>query len=262
MVNRMSNILPKIVSHNQQAFVPGRHIQDNLFVAYEAFHFLNFKKRGRKYNLALKVDMNKAYDRLEWSFIEEVLLKLGFCSQWVERIMQCLSSVKYSILLSGKKDSFWSERGLRQGDPLSPYLFIIVSYVLSNLVNRAAEEGSLKGIKMARHCPFLTHSFFADDALFFVKGDVNNCLKLKDNLDSYCCASGQFINLEKSCIFFSRNTPEGVKDRLCSILEVTIADHPGKYLGLLFYGEGLSVRPLLSLKKGFKGRFKVGNSVC
>lgn len=119
IVNRMKSLLPRIVSNNQCAFVPWRLIHDNIFIAHEAFHYLNCKKSGVNFDVALKVDMNKAYDRLEWSFIEKVLLWLGFCVEWVEKIMLCLSSVHYNLLLSGRKvASFKPGRGLRQGDPL------------------------------------------------------------------------------------------------------------------------------------------------
>lgn len=101
IVNRMKSLMPRCISLNQRAFVSGRLIQDNIIVAHEAFHHLKTKKSWKRYEMALKVDMNKAYDRVEWSFVRKVLLKMGFCDGWVERIMMCLSSIKYSLLLSG-----------------------------------------------------------------------------------------------------------------------------------------------------------------
>lgn len=233
IVNRMKPLLPKCISPNQRTFVPGRLIQDNLMVAHEAFHHLKTKKSGRRYEMAIKVDMNKAYDRVEWSFVRKVLLKMGFCLKWVDNIMRCVSSVHYSLLLSGKKvGSFQPERGLRQGDPLSPYLFIIVADVLSNMVTSFAEVGEFEGIKLALTCPVLTHCFFADDALFFMKADLTNSINFKNMLDWYCAASGQAINLDKSCIFFSNNVPKELKDEICDCLGIVGSENLGKYLGL------------------------------
>lgn len=233
-VNRMKTFLPKCISLNQRAFVPGRLIQDNILVAHEAYHHLKNKKKGRSFEMAVKVDMNKAYDRIEWGFVKRVLIKLGFCVPWVERIMLCLSSVKYSLLLSGKKvGSIVPERGLRQGDPLSPYLFIIAADVLSNLVTAFASVNEFEGIKLARNCPILTHCFFADDAVFFMKASPKNARMFRKMLDWYCDASGQLINLEKSCIFFSENTPNDAKDEISDCLGISDSKNPGNYLGLL-----------------------------
>lgn len=233
IVNRMKGLLLRFISENQRAFVPGRLIQDNIFIAHEAYHHLRTKKKGKNYEMAVKVDMNKAYDRLEWTFIEKVLLKLGFCTEWVSKIMKCVSSVRYNILLSGKKvGDVIPKRGLRQGDPLSPYLFIMASDVLSNMVTAFCDVNGLEGIRLARNCPILSHCFFADDALFFLKANMQNCRVFKNMIDWYCNASGQIVNLDKSCIFFSGNVPPDLKNELCVALGISGVDDPGKYLGL------------------------------
>lgn len=233
IVNRMKSLLDKCVSPNQRAFVPGRLIQDNILIAHEAFHHLKTNKKGSRFEMAVKIDMNKAYDRLEGSFIENVLLKLGFCNAWVNRVMSCIASVKYNLLFSGKKvGSFTPHRGLRQGDPLSPYIFIFASDVLSRVVSAFAEIKEFEGIKIARTCPVLTHCMFADDALFFLKASEKNCLSFKQILDWYCSAFGQMISLDKSCLFFSNNTPDEVKEEMCRVLGIDGTTDPGKYLGL------------------------------
>lgn len=172
ITNRLKPFMPKLVTENQRAFVMGRQIHDNILVVHEAFHYLKSRVSGGKYELAVKLDMNKAYDRVEWDFMKDVMLKLGFNAVWVDKIMMCISSVNFDLLLSGKSVAkFNPKRGLRQGDPLSPYLFIMVADDLSRMLISEVNEGNIKGIKLARSCPVLSHYLFADDSVFFVKAD-------------------------------------------------------------------------------------------
>lgn len=101
--------------------------------------------------------------------------KMGFGSKWTGSVMQCVSSVSYRLCINGKKsDIIFPERGIRQGDPLSPYLFILIADVLSRMVGDAVEREETKPLKITRYCPALSHLFFADDSLFFVEVSVEN----------------------------------------------------------------------------------------
>lgn len=102
MVNRLKNMLGDLITENQAAFVPKRMIQDNIVIAHEFFHHLKRKKEGKLGELGLKIDMNKAYDRVEWDFLQKVMEKMGFNEIWINWIMQCIKTVKYNILVSGK----------------------------------------------------------------------------------------------------------------------------------------------------------------
>ncbi|KAF7128168.1 hypothetical protein RHSIM_Rhsim11G0021500 [Rhododendron simsii] len=126
----------------------GRQIQDNIIVAYEVFHYLRHKKEGPKASVAIKLNLNKAYDRVCWDFLFQVMEKLGFDSVWIHWIKQCVCTVKYSVCVNGGQVcNVMPKRGLRQGDPLSPYLFLIVADVFSSLIQKAIQNKSLRGLQ-------------------------------------------------------------------------------------------------------------------
>ena len=183
--------------------------------------------------MAIKLDMSKAYDRVEWQFLGRIMLKMGFCPIWVRWIMNCLSTVSYSFNLNGEKVGYVQPKwGIRQGDPLSPYLFLFVAEALSNLINKAAASKMWTGIQVGRKCPPITHLFFADDALLCCKATNQEALKVQELLNKYARASGQLINLDKSAIYYSRNTDLDTRQEVCSILGNLREAFSGKYLGL------------------------------
>ena len=123
-------------------------------------------------------------------------------------------------------------RGLRQGDPLSPYLFLLCADGFSSLINNAVRNNMLSGISICRGCPMVTHLFFADDSLLFCKASTQECHILMAILDLYEAASGQKINTDKSSIFFSTNTPSELKDEIMEVMGPMQDSKHNKYLRL------------------------------
>lgn len=212
LANRLKLFLPDIVSDFQSAFVPGRLITDCALVAFECLHTIR-KQHSKKPFFALKIDMMKAYDRVEWSYLQGCLSRLGFAQAWIQTVMRCVTSVRYAVRINGElTDQVVPSRGIRQGDPISPYLFLLCTEGLSCLLQKEEETGVLQGIRNGRHGPSISHLLFADDSIFFVRSNRGSVEALRSTLISYCNASGQKINLQKSSIFFGKNCPVEIKN--------------------------------------------------
>ncbi|XP_013728385.1 uncharacterized protein LOC106432094 [Brassica napus] len=147
--------------------------------------------------------------------------------------MKCVSSVAYSYLINGAAQGrVVPTRGIRQGDPLSPYLFILCTEVLSGLCKKAQSQGEVVGIKVSRNSPAINHLLFADDTMFFHRTDSRSCTALLSILKKYEGASGQCINLEKSSITFGAKTLGEDKRRIRELFHIENEGGIGKYLGL------------------------------
>jgi len=192
IANRLKLILPDIIGKFQSAFVPGRLITDNALLAFESFHYMRKKKRkGKKGCVALKLDMSKTYDRIEWNFLIEVLQSMVFSQKWQNLIFNYISTVSFSVLLNGSPcQKFYPQRGLCQGDPLSPYLFILCAEVFSRLLNKAQAKKGLHGIQIARGAPKINHLFFADDSLIFCRDSFQDSQTIQEILNTCQSASG------------------------------------------------------------------------
>jgi hypothetical protein len=233
LANRLKPLLSKIISPYQSAFVPGRLISDNSLIAFEIAHFLKRRRDGKVGYGALKLDMSKAYDRVEWAFLKAILVKMGFCSRWISWIMNCVSTVSYSFILNGEpRGKVTPSRGLRQGDAISPYLFLLCAEALSRLISQAEDLRLLHGVQICKEAPCISHLFFADDSFIFFKADMGGCNVLRSILLMYEMASGQKINLEKSCISFSRNVTMSNQVSMAAALGVVCVDKHDTYLGL------------------------------
>ena len=235
LVNCLKKVLPFIISQTQSAFIPGRLITDNVLVAFEALHTMDVRMKGREGFMAMKLDMSKAYDRVEWNYLEEVMRKIGFVERWIHLTMTCVRIVTYSVLVNGQPyGTIIPTRGLRQRDPLSPYFFILCAEGLTSLIGIAENEARITGLPVTRGSIRLIHFFFfADDNLLFCKANIFEWSHIQGLLNTYEKASGQKVNQNKTSIFFSRNTHPDTKAHILSIVEVDSTQHYEKYLGLL-----------------------------
>ena len=140
--------------------------------------------------MALNIDLKKVYDKLEWSFIREILFREKFPANLIDIIMSCVSMVSTSILFNSKAlDSIFPSRGIRQGDPLSPYLFILCMDFLGQLIEEKCNAKLWQPGKASQSGPAFSHLLFADDLIFFAKADGVNCSAIRDVLDEFCCLS-------------------------------------------------------------------------
>ncbi|XP_042950259.1 uncharacterized protein LOC122282369 [Carya illinoinensis] len=188
---------------------------------------------GKEGYMALKLDMSKVYDRVEWCFLRAVLIKLGFGKKWVELVMHCIETVNYCLLVNGELQKIFSPtRGIRQGEPLSPYLLILCAETLSNLICKAEEMELIHGVPMARGQMRVSHLFSADDSLLFCKANAEEWRRMISLLRAYERDSGQRLNVEKTYVVFSKNTSKITQRFILSIARMRTTMPYERYLGL------------------------------
>ena len=234
LANRLKQVLPDIISPTQSAFVPSRLITDNVLVAYETIHTMHVRKKGKKGSMALKLDISKAYDWVEWPFLEKIMEKLGFPQRWIERVMSCVTTPSFFVLVNGKPHGMiHPARGICQGDPLSPYLFLLCAEGFIALLAKAELDGKITSVSICRGALRVTNLLFVDDSLLFYQATLREGEVVAEILQTYERASGQSINLEKSSVFFSNNTTDTLKQQMLQILGVKEVVKFESYLGLL-----------------------------
>ncbi|GJX69516.1 RNA-directed DNA polymerase, eukaryota, reverse transcriptase zinc-binding domain protein [Tanacetum coccineum] len=254
LTERIKSGLEKVVNVNQSAFIPGRQIYDNILITQELLRGYN-RKNGPK-RCALKIDLQKAYDTVNWSFLECILKKFGFHPKMVHWIMKCITTASFSICVNGCSYGYFKgARGLRQGDPISPYLFTLVMEVLSLLM---AKNTQAKEFKYHACCKDLkvTHLCFADDLMVFCHRDIKSVKVIKKTIEKFSEYSGLFPNLNKSTIFFgSVNDQE--RKKILDVVKFQAGKLPMKYLGVPLLAKCLGVADCKSLIDKVKS--KVGD---
>ncbi|KAJ0880137.1 putative RNA-directed DNA polymerase [Helianthus annuus] len=199
LVNRLKGVIGNLISEHQSAFITGRNIMDGPLVLNEVLSWLKkYKRRG----MFFKVDISKAYDSVNWSFLNSVMAQMNFPSRWRSWIMATLYSAKASVLVNRSPTrEFDCTRGLRQGDPLSPFLFVIVMEALSCVMKKASSIGLFKGIEVTVDGPLLSHLIYADDVMFVGEWSSLNIYNLRRIMRCFYLASGLKVNLTKCSIY-------------------------------------------------------------
>ncbi|XP_030941536.1 uncharacterized protein LOC115966441 [Quercus lobata] len=152
----------------QMGPIKASRLDDNVLMAYETLNTMHSRKKGKKGSLALKLDINKAYDQVEWLFLQGIMEKMGFPALWIERVMSCVTTPSFSILVNGKPYAMiHPSRGLSQGDPLLTFLFLLCAKGFTALLAKAKLEGRIKGVSICRRAPKVTNLLFVDDSLLF-----------------------------------------------------------------------------------------------
>ncbi|GJW19976.1 RNA-directed DNA polymerase, eukaryota, reverse transcriptase zinc-binding domain protein [Tanacetum coccineum] len=245
LTERMKKCLKKLVSQNQSAFIPNRKIQDNILISQELLK--GYEKKGGPKRVSLKIDLQKAYDTVNWCFLEDILRGFGFHNKMVQWIMLCVTTTTFSINVNGEScGDFKGGRGLRQGDPISPYLFTLVMEILNLLMIRNIDNsGSFKyhfGCEQIN----ITHVCFADDLLMFYHGDVESVKVIKETIEEFGTVSGLLPNYNKSAIIFGGVNEED-RQSILNVVPFRVEKLPVKYLGVSLVTKRIGVKDCKNL---------------
>eukprot|EP00253_Pinus_taeda_P008456 PITA_08456 len=231
IANRLRHILPKVIPENQGGFIHERHLVDNFTLVQEAI--LSSQQR-KEQDMSIKLDLANAFDRVNHSFLLNVLKKFGFGARFINWIRACTSEPWISPLVNGRSAGFFkATRGLRQGCPMSPLLFVIQASILSFHLNNQMQEQEISGISIARGVQNINHVLFADDTLLLGTASIHSSRKFKETLDEYCMESRSSLNKRK-CHTYCWNTPPSLINSISKCLGFTASSECSsfKYLGL------------------------------
>ncbi|GLT98279.1 hypothetical protein SLE2022_157910 [Rubroshorea leprosula] len=228
LANRLRKIIGKVISTSQSAFMEGRHLVDSVLALNELVHDMKLKKMK---SIIFKADFEKAFDSIDWNYLDSMQKQLGFGQKWCNWIKECLSSATVSVLVNGSPTKEFSMgMGLRQGDPLSPYLFIIVAEGLHALLAEAERKNLFKGVTTSTNAP-ISHLQFADDTVLLSEASVSSIRAIKFIMRWFEIMLGLKINFSKS-ILYGVNVDNQWIDMAAQILNCKHGSLPFTYLGL------------------------------
>ncbi|XP_062085381.1 uncharacterized protein LOC133791470 [Humulus lupulus] len=227
--HRLALVLPVLVHQNQGAFIQGRSIAHNVMILQDILK--NYRMKNTSPRCTIKIDISKAYDTVDWQFVEDLLNALNFPGKFVQLVMNCIKSTTYSLLMNGRvQGGFQGVKGLRQGDPLSPLIFVLVMEYLSRCLLQAAQKSNFRFHPLCKNLE-LINLCFADDLILLSKGSKQSIKVLKSVLDEFSVTTGLFINASKSQIFFG-GVGSKEKEEIIGEVGLTEGTFPLKYLGV------------------------------
>ncbi|GKD40295.1 RNA-directed DNA polymerase, eukaryota [Tanacetum coccineum] len=228
LANRLAMVISDLVSETQSAFVANRQILDGPFILNEV---LNWCKMKRKQAMLFKVDFAKAYDSVRWDYLLDVLHAFGFGPNWCRWIRGSLGFAKASILVNGSPTSEFSFHcGLKQGDPLAPFLFILIMESLHFSFSRAVNDGLFKGLQLQGSVN-ISHLFYADDAMFIGEWSDSNLRGITSILKCFSLASGLNINIQKSQVM-GVGVSSSIVEQAAGLIGCSVMNNSFRYLGV------------------------------
>ncbi|KAF5754385.1 putative RNA-directed DNA polymerase [Helianthus annuus] len=230
LVNRLKRVIGRLVSEEQSAFLAGRNISDGPLILNEAIAWM---KKAKKSGMIFKVDINKAYDSLNWSYLDSIMSQMNFPDRWRSWIMATLTTSRASVLVNASPTmEFEYSRGLRQGDPLSPFLFVLAMEALTGIMKKAVSEGIFNGLQCTSNGPVLSHLIYADDVVFLGEWSSENVNNLRRLLRCFHLVSGLKVNLAK-CSLFGIGIDELEVQQMADSMGCKKGTFPFKHLGLV-----------------------------
>ncbi|XP_070014295.1 uncharacterized protein [Nicotiana sylvestris] len=233
---RLVKFLPSLILEEQAGFVKGRNIVENILLTQEIVTDIRLRSKAGP-NVILKLDMTKAYNRISWLFLTKVLRKMGFPERLIGIVFGLVSNNWYSILINGQAHGFFkSSRGIKQGDPVSPTLFILAAEALSRSLNALHTNLYFCGFGMPKWSLKINHLVYADDMIIFSSSDETSLMLIMQVLKAYENASGQLVNKTKSVVYLHHLTDMEVVSKVERITCIHRNDFPIIYLGCpIFY---------------------------
>uniref|UniRef100_A0A2N9GN59 Reverse transcriptase domain-containing protein n=1 Tax=Fagus sylvatica TaxID=28930 RepID=A0A2N9GN59_FAGSY len=231
LANRLKGVLDHIISESQNSFIGGRKILDSVLIANEC---LDSRLKSRLPGIICKLDIEKAYDHVHWGSLLYLLKRMGFGTKWCQWIEACISSVQFSVLVNGSPEGFFrSSRGIRQGDPLSPLLFLLIMEVLSRMLRKVELEGLIQGFSAGSNASEglrISHLLFADDTILFCDADLGQVSYIRMVLSCFEAVTGLRVNMAKS-----EMVPVGEVGNIAMLadsLDCRVGSLPLAYLGM------------------------------
>jgi len=253
LTNIMQDVQDSIVSESQYAFIKGRVIFDNIILSHELVK--SYGRKGVSPRCMLKIDLQKAYDSLEWPFVNYLMLKLGFPYKFVNWVMACITTASYTFNVNGDLTSpFQAKKGLRQGDPISPYLFVICMEYLNRCLMQLKENSEFRYHPRCKRL-HLMHICFVDDLLLFSRGDVGSVTQLFEAFNLFSAASGLKANQSKSSIYFG-GVALNVQEAILTKFGLTKGELTFKYLRVPLSSKKLTVMQCQPLVKKIISRIE------